>query len=118
MVLTSSALAGTAPASAYAGASALKPEWTCPGGTFCGWDGYDARGTMIVQQGPECRLHDIGSAGNGDRLISYQNRTGETVGLYNWTGTQWALLARVTDGQRGNLPLSAIRQTDAVQVCD
>ncbi|HTJ31699.1 MAG TPA: peptidase inhibitor family I36 protein [Dactylosporangium sp.] len=92
--------------------------WTCPGGQFCAWDGRDGGGAMIVQRDSTCSLYDIGSAGLGDRVRSYQNRTGKTVGLYNWSGQKWDLLVRVTDGAKGNLPASADRQTDAVKICE
>jgi len=33
-----------------AGATATRaPGWTCPGGTFCGWDGPDGSGEMIIE---------------------------------------------------------------------
>ncbi|WP_159012352.1 peptidase inhibitor family I36 protein [Streptomyces sp. NRRL F-5123] len=93
-------------------------DWACPGGTFCAWDSQDADGNMVVEKDSACRLYDIGSAGLGDQISSYQNRTGVAVGLYNWDGTQWVLLLDVADGERGNLPGSADKQTDAVKVCD
>ena len=94
-------------------------RWTCPGGQFCGWDGPDGSGTMFVEEsGAACTTYDIGSAGLGDRLTSYQNRTGKPVGLYNWTGQRWDRLALVRDGDTGTLPASADKQTDAVKTCD
>jgi len=92
-------------------------NWTCPGGQFCAWDGLDGSGTMIVEKGSACNLYDIGSAGLGDRIRSYQNRTGTTVGLYNWTG-EWAPLQHLADGAYGNVLPSADKQTDAVKICD
>nr|WP_179419579.1 peptidase inhibitor family I36 protein [Streptomyces sp. TLI_235] len=93
-------------------------DWVCPGGTFCAWDSPNAASNMIVEKDSACRLYDIGSAGLGDRISSYQNRTGVAVGLYNWDGKQWVLILSVADGKRGNLPGSADKQTDAVKVCD
>jgi peptidase inhibitor family I36 len=93
--------------------------WTCPGGLFCGWDGPDGTGEMIIEAGSTCTLYDIGSAGKGDRLTSYQNRTGKQVGLVNWTGGKWVLLTDqpLQDGDRGNLKPSADNQTDGVSIC-
>lgn len=92
--------------------------WTCPGGQFCGWDGPEGTGTMIVEKGDACALYDIGSAGLGDRLTSFQNRTGKPVGLYNWTGTKWDRLYLAADGEKRTLPSAADKQTDAVKICD
>jgi peptidase inhibitor family I36 len=89
----------------------------CSGGKFCGWDGRDFTGDMVVTYGSWCSSHDIGLAGRGDRLTSYWNSTGKTVDLYNWTGTRWQLLASIRNDQRGNLPAWANNQTDAVAVC-
>jgi hypothetical protein len=92
--------------------------WTCPGGEFCGWDGPDGTGAMIVEVGSGCTLYDIGSAGKGDRLTSYQNRTGKQVFLVNWTGTNWDVLFRpLQDGEKGTLPASDDNQTDGVSIC-
>lgn len=93
-------------------------RWSCPGGTFCGWDGPQGTGSLFVQKDATCALHDIGSAGLGDRLTSYQNRTGKKVTLYNWTGTEWQTLVEVADGEKGDVPQSANNTTDAVKVCD
>jgi hypothetical protein len=93
--------------------------WTCPGGQFCGWDGPDGSGTMFVEEnGSACTRYDIGSAGLGDRLTSYQNRTGKPVGLYNWTGQNWDRLAIVPDGAHDTLPASKDKQTDSILTCD
>ncbi|MEU1722705.1 peptidase inhibitor family I36 protein [Nonomuraea sp. NPDC005692] len=92
-------------------------EWSCPGGLFCAWDGAQGAGTMIVQKDATCSMHDIGSAGLGDRLTSYQNRTGTSVALYNWTGAEWQLLVNVPDGAKGDMPQSADNMTDAVKIC-
>ncbi|MBB5912054.1 hypothetical protein BJY24_000921 [Nocardia transvalensis] len=97
-------------------ASALS-SYDCPGGTFCGWDGRDGAGNMIVQVNANCVLHDIGNGGAGDQLTSYWNRTRKTVGLYDWMGDHWQLLASVADNKRGTLPHAADKKTDAVQVC-
>ena len=96
------------------------PEWSCPGGTFCAWDGPDGTGAMVTQKGAECRLHDIGSAGLSDQVTSFQNRTGHTVGLYNWNepDNRWDPLVRIANGQKGNVPKAADNMTDAVKVCD
>jgi len=93
--------------------------WTCPGGQFCGWDGPEGSGTMIVEVGSTCTLYDIGSAGKGDRLTSYQNRTGKPVGLLNWDGHNWQLLTDqpLQDGDKGTLPAAADNQTDGVSIC-
>ena len=72
---------------------------------------------MIVEVDPTCRIYDIGHAGFGDRLASYENRTGTTVGLYDWRGF-WYPLAKVANDQRGNLPPEATNKTDAVKLCD
>jgi Peptidase inhibitor family I36 len=100
------------------GNRAVGTDWTCPGGQFCAWDGLDGSGTMIVEKGSACNLYDIGSAGLGDRIRSYQNRTGTGVGLYNWTGHDWARLQYLDDGTAGNVQPSADKQTDAVKICD
>ncbi|WP_214325022.1 peptidase inhibitor family I36 protein [Nonomuraea sediminis] len=92
-------------------------EWSCPGGLFCAWDDAQGAGTMIVQKDATCSMHDIGSAGLGDRLTSYQNRTGKSVALYNWTGAEWQLLVNVPDGAKGDMPQSADNVTDAVKIC-
>jgi hypothetical protein len=73
---------------------------------------------MIAQKDSACRLHDIGSAGQGDRVTSFQNRTGHPVGLYNWTGEKWDLLIRIANGQTGNMPKPVDNATDAIKVCD
>ncbi|MQY25932.1 peptidase inhibitor family I36 protein [Nocardia aurantia] len=99
-------------------APATAASFDCPGGTFCGWDGPEGRGAMIVQVDASCVLHDIGNGGVGDRLTSYWNRTGTTVGLYNWTGDYWQLLQSVPDDHRGTLPHDVDNLTDAVSVCD
>ncbi|MFE3196013.1 peptidase inhibitor family I36 protein [Nocardia sp. NPDC059240] len=91
--------------------------YDCPGGTFCAWDGVGGTGSMIVQVDNSCVLHDIGNGGVGDRMKSYWNRTGQTVGIYDWSGTQWLQLAMVPDGSRGTLPVSAQNRADAVKVC-
>ncbi|MCP2320031.1 Peptidase inhibitor family I36 [Nocardia amikacinitolerans] len=91
--------------------------YACPGGLFCGWDGPDGTGSMIVQVDSNCVLHDIGNGGVGDRLTSYWNRTGKTVGVYNWTGVRWQLLASVPNNGRGNMPRGADNAADAVRVC-
>jgi hypothetical protein len=93
-------------------------QWSCPGGTFCAWDLPDARGEMIAEEGSTCRLYDIGSAGQGDRLSSFENRTGVAVGIYNWDGTNWIPLQTVQDGQEGNMPAEVDNVADAVKVCD
>ncbi|MEV4354807.1 peptidase inhibitor family I36 protein [Nonomuraea sp. NPDC004186] len=91
--------------------------WSCPGGLFCGWDDAQGEGAMIVQKDATCSMYDIGSAGLGDRLTSYQNRTGKSVALYNWTGTEWQPLVNVPDGAKGDMPQSADNMTDAVKIC-
>ncbi|WP_280399200.1 peptidase inhibitor family I36 protein [Nocardia carnea] len=91
--------------------------YNCPGGLFCGFDSPGGE-NMFVQVNSECLLHDIGSGGKGDRLTSYWNRTGKTVGIYNWTGVRWQLLASVPDNGRGNMPAGTDNQTDALKVCD
>jgi hypothetical protein len=93
--------------------------WTCPGGQFCGWDGPDGSAEIVIEVGSTCHLYDIGSAGKGDRLTSYQNRTGQQVGLVNWTGGKWVLLTAqpLQDGDKGTLPPSADNQTDGVSIC-
>ncbi|MEV5833488.1 peptidase inhibitor family I36 protein [Nocardia sp. NPDC052112] len=113
--LTLGAVAGGAVISA-APASAT-PSYDCPGGTFCGWDGRDGTGSMLFQYDAGCFLHDIGNGGVGDRLTSYWNRTGVTVGVYNWTGKEWQLLATVANNARGTLPSSADNKADAVSMC-
>ncbi|WP_454198051.1 peptidase inhibitor family I36 protein [Nocardia sp. Marseille-Q1738] len=115
-VLTVGTLTGGAMISAAPAASAL--AYACPGGQFCGWDGRGGTGSMIVQVDANCVLHDIGNGGVGDRLTSYWNRSGRTVGLYDWMGDHWQLLASVADGTRGTLPRDADKRTDAVRVCD
>jgi hypothetical protein len=93
--------------------------WTCPGGTFCGWDGPDGSGEMIIEVGSTCTLHDIGSAGKGDRLTSYQNRTGQQVWLVNWSGGHWVPLSKqpLQDGDKGNLQGPDDNVTDGVGIC-
>jgi hypothetical protein len=93
--------------------------WTCPGGQFCGWDGPDGSGDMIVEVGSGCTFYDIGSAGKGDRLTSYQNRTGKPVFLVNWFDQEWQPLTDqpLQDGDKGNLPASADNKTDGVSIC-
>lgn len=110
-IATGTTMISAAPASAA-------PGYACPGGTFCGWDGANGTGSMIVQVDSNCVLHDIGNGGVGDRLTSYWNRTGSTVGIYNWTGQYWQLLASVADNGQGNLPSSANNIADAVKICD
>ncbi|MEU1393620.1 MULTISPECIES: peptidase inhibitor family I36 protein [unclassified Nonomuraea] len=92
-------------------------EWSCPGGLFCAWDGTQGTGSMIVHKDATCALHDIGGAGVGDRLTSYQNRTGTSVALLNWTGTEWQTLVTVPDGEKGDMPQGADNMADGVQVC-
>ncbi|MET9490642.1 hypothetical protein [Nocardia sp. NPDC006630] len=41
-----------------------------------------------------------------------------TVGVYNWTGERWQLLASIPDSARGNLSSWTDNQADAVKVCD
>ncbi|WP_067539129.1 peptidase inhibitor family I36 protein [Nocardia crassostreae] len=94
------------------------PGYSCPGGVFCGWDDANGTGSMIVQVDSNCVLHDIGNGGVGDRLSSYWNRTGQDVGVYNWTGQQWQLLAAIPDNSRGNLLGEANNRADAVKICD
>lgn len=93
--------------------------WTCPGGTFCGWDGPDGSGEMIIEVGSDCARYDIGSAGKGDRLTSYQNRTGQQVWLANWSGGKWVLLSKqpLQDGDKGNLQGPDDNVTDYVSIC-
>lgn len=98
-------------------AASAYPGYACPGGTFCGWDGPDGTGAMIVQVASDCALYDIGNGGVGDRLTSYWNRTGRTVGIYNWTGQEWQLLAATADNERGTLPPETDNIADAVWVC-
>ena len=96
------AAAATIAAAAYGAALAPAPvsaTYDCPGGLFCGYDHGDGTG-MFVQVDNNCLLHDIGNEGVGDRLSSYWNRTGKTVGVYNWTGQEWQLL-------RSGQPLAA-----------
>ncbi|WP_327097854.1 peptidase inhibitor family I36 protein [Nocardia vinacea] len=114
-VLTLGTVSGGAMISA-APASA-SPSYDCPGGMFCGWDGANGTGSMILQYDAGCFLHDIGNGGVGDRLTSYWNRTGVTVAVYNWTGERWQLLASVADNARGTLPSSADNKADAVEMC-
>ena len=90
----------------------------CAGGLFCGWDKTGRQGSMIVQENGDCRLYDIGNGGKGDRLESYWNRTGSTVGVYDWSGTECVLLAKIPNEGSGNLPSKARNRTDAVVVCD
>lgn len=110
--------AGTTASVTTAAPASAAPGYSCPGGMFCGWDGPDGRGSMIVYVDPNCVLHDIGSGGVGDRLTSYWNRTGRTVGVYNWTGERWQPLASIPDNGRGNLPPDADNVADAVLICD
>ncbi|MBF6136434.1 peptidase inhibitor family I36 protein [Nocardia otitidiscaviarum] len=100
-----------------AGPAAAAFGYACPGGLFCGWDGAEGTGSMIVQVDANCVLHDIGNGGVGDRLTSYWNRTGQTVDIYNWTGRHWQLLASVPDNGRGTLPAEADNAADAVGIC-
>ena len=104
-------------ASAAGPAAASTSAFDCPGGQFCGWDERDGRGSMVVQVDSACVLHDIGNGGVGDRVTSYWNRTGQTVGLYDWTGASWLLLASIPDNGRGTLPAEANDRADAVKVC-
>ena len=90
----------------------------CAGGLICGWDKAGRHGSMIVQENSDCRLYDIGNGGYGDRLESYWNRTGSTVGVYDWSGTECVLLAKIPNEGSGNLPSKARNRTDAVVVCD
>jgi hypothetical protein len=53
----------------------------------------------------------------GEGPTSYQNRTGKSVALYNWTGAEWQLLVNVPDGAKGDMPQSADNMTDAVKIC-
>ncbi|MEV6769018.1 peptidase inhibitor family I36 protein [Nocardia sp. NPDC051030] len=99
-------------------AAPASAAYDCPGGTFCGYDGANGTGSMIVQVDSMCVLHDIGNGGVGDRLTSYWNRTGKTVGIYNWTGQEWQLLASVPDNTRGTLSHNVDNMADAVKVCD
>jgi hypothetical protein len=98
-------------------ASASESGFGCPGGLFCGWDGKDGGGSMVVQVDAACVLHDIGNAGVGDRVSSYWNRTGKTVQLYDWSGTRWLTLATIPDNGRGSLPAAVNDRADAVKVC-
>ncbi|MCU1642792.1 MAG: hypothetical protein JWN03_3067 [Nocardia sp.] len=111
-------VAGAAVTTISAAPASATPGYDCPGGVFCGWDGSDGTGSMIVQVDSNCVLHDIGNGGVGDRLTSYWNRTGRTVGVYNWTGERWQLLASIADSSRGNLSSWADNKADAVKVCD
>jgi hypothetical protein len=88
----------------------------CPGGYFCGWDGPNSQGAMVAQFGPECVGHDIGQAGQGDRITSYRNRTGKTVKLYNWADTHAEELATIPDDTQGTLPHFADNRTDLVNI--
>lgn len=101
-----------------AGPSTASPAYPCAGGLFCGFDLTDGQGSMIVDYNGTCNFYDIGSAGSGDLITSYWNRSGQTVGLYNWTGQHWQLLASIPNDTRGNLPTSADNHTDAVKICD
>ncbi|WP_067805842.1 peptidase inhibitor family I36 protein [Nocardia beijingensis] len=107
------AVAGYGVALAPAPASAA---YDCPGGLFCGYDHRNGTG-MFVQVDNNCLLHDIGNEGNGDRLSSYWNRTGKTVGVYNWTGREWQLLVSVPDNSKGNVPADGDNKADALWVC-
>jgi hypothetical protein len=98
-------------------ASAAPSGFSCPGGQFCGWDQRQGRGSMVVQVDANCVQHDIGSGGAGDRVTSYWNRTGQRVGLYDWTGQRWQLLAIVPNDARGDLAAHADNRTDNVWVC-
>ncbi|WP_067570231.1 peptidase inhibitor family I36 protein [Nocardia acidivorans] len=109
---------GAGAGAVLAAPASAAPGYDCPGGTFCGYDGAKGSGSMIVQVDSSCVLHDIGNGGVGDRLTSYWNRTGRTVGIYNWTGQRWQLLASVADNQRGTLPANVDNMADAVKVCD
>ncbi|MGV9677790.1 peptidase inhibitor family I36 protein [Nocardia sp. NPDC003482] len=111
------AVGALAAAALPAATVSASPGYDCPGGMFCGWDGPDGTGPMIVQVESICALHDIGNGGVGDRLTSYWNRTGKTVGIYNWTGEEWQLLASTADNTRGTLPAWADNIADAVWVC-
>lgn len=91
-------------------------SYDCPGGMFCGYDGANGTGSMIVQVDNSPVLHDIGNGGVGDRLTSYWNRTGKAVNLYDWTGQRWLLLATIADNGRGTLASWADNRTDAVEV--
>ncbi|MFE6861976.1 peptidase inhibitor family I36 protein [Nocardia sp. NPDC057668] len=107
---TAAVLTGAAPASA-------SPAYPCAGGQFCGFDLANGQGDMVVGRGSTCAFYDIGSAGYGDRVSSYRNRTGSTVNLYNWTGQRWQLLVSVPNDRQGNMPASVDNQTDAVEIC-
>ncbi|WP_159840490.1 peptidase inhibitor family I36 protein [Nocardia sp. CY41] len=107
------AVAGYGAALAPAPASAA---YDCPGGLFCGYDQRGGTG-MFVQVDNNCLLHDIGNEGIGDRLSSYWNRTGKTVGVYNWTGQEWQLLVSVPDNAKGNVPAGGDNKADALWVC-
>ncbi|MGY1898744.1 peptidase inhibitor family I36 protein [Nocardia gipuzkoensis] len=115
-VAAAAALAAVACGTVISAAPA-SAAYDCPGGTFCGFDHRDGTGTF-VQIDANCLLHDIGNGGVGDRLTSYWNRTGKTVGVYNWNGQQWQLLASVPDNGRGNMPAGGDNQADALKVCD
>ncbi|WP_067537941.1 peptidase inhibitor family I36 protein [Nocardia crassostreae] len=110
-------LTGAAGVAVFSPVTASAQGYDCPGGLFCGYDGADGD-NMFVQINANCLLHDIGNAGKGDRLTSYWNRTGATVGIYNWTGGRWDLLASVPDNGRGNLSYTVDDTADAVKVCD
>ncbi|MGW4118723.1 peptidase inhibitor family I36 protein [Nocardia sp. NPDC004711] len=108
--LTATSLVAATPAHAYA--------YDCPGGMFCGWEGRDGTGNLVVQANSDCFLHDIGNAGKGDLLTSYWNRTGKQVTLLNWMGDHWETLAVIQDSERGTLSRYADKKTDAVRLCD
>ncbi|WP_431969365.1 peptidase inhibitor family I36 protein [Nocardia sp. bgisy134] len=114
VALTLGALAGAGVTTISPAPASAAPGYSCPGGMFCGWDGADGKGSMIIQVDANCFLHDIGNGGVGDRLTSYWNRTGQTVGVYNWTGERWQLLASITDNSRGTLSPGADNRADAV----
>ncbi|MFE7746371.1 peptidase inhibitor family I36 protein [Nocardia sp. NPDC057455] len=77
------AVAATLAVAGYGAALAPTPAsaaYDCPGELFCGYGHRNGTG-MFVQVDNNCLLLDIGNEGNGDRLSSYWNRTGKTVGV-------------------------------------
>jgi hypothetical protein len=83
MVVIGSALAAVALSAAPAMAS--PSGYGCSGGLFCGWDRTGGEGAPLVTATGDCTHYDIGNDGKGDRLESYWNRTGKTVGVYDWS---------------------------------